>query len=243
MKRYIKSNTPNEPNQVKSGLVREIIKRAEEIRDYFQYHNNNLNRKQEQYLDDLSDGIDNQSISAIRDAVENLKYNSKNMRSGQYDLVINLYNDFNFAGGKFEGMGYPEADDDDNINGCDRIQGATKPRYMANMVTASDDETDESGWYDWWNDVDGYLMGWDKEFKQLIYDFRKKNGWPKDFKDPLCDKLADVVYEYVRTHLDELDIDPSENNDSDYREFAGERMLDWLLEEPAAYDFWADYKG
>ena len=154
MKRYIKSNTPNEPNQIKSGLVREIIKRAKEIQDYFQGHNNNLNRRQEQILDDLSDGIDNQSISAIRDAVENLKYNSKNMRSGQYDLVINLYNDFNLAGGKFEGMGYPESDDDDNINGCDRIQGSMKLRYMANMVNASDDsyeqlaeaDTDDTEW-------------------------------------------------------------------------------------------------
>lgn len=154
MKRYIKSNTPNEPNQVKSGLVREIIKRAKEIRDYFQSHNNNLNRRQEQILDDLSDGIDNQSISAIRDAIENLKYNSKNMRSGQYDLIIDMYNDFNLAGGKFEGMGYPEADDDDNINGCDRIQGSTKPRYLANMVNASDDgyeqlvkiDTDDTEW-------------------------------------------------------------------------------------------------
>lgn len=129
----------------------------------------------------------------------------------------------------------------DDVEACGDIKAST--RYMANMVSASDDGADESEWYDWWNDVDGYLMGWDKEFKQLIYDFRKKNGWPKDFKDPLCDKLADAVYEYVRTHLDELDIDPSENNDSDYREFADERMLDWLLEEPAAYDFWADYKG
>ena len=145
MKRYIKSNTPNEPNQVKSGLVREIIKRAKEVRDYFQSHNNNLNRRQEQILDDLSDGIDNQSISAIRDAIENLKYNSKNMRSGQYELVIDLYNDFNLAGGKFEGMGYPEADD---IEGCDNITGYTKSRYMATMVNASSsdsayDENDE----------------------------------------------------------------------------------------------------
>lgn len=141
---------PNAPDAKKSKLVREIIKRAKEIRDYFQSHNNNLNRRQEQLLDDLSDGIDNQSINAIREAVENLKYNSKNMRSGQYELVIDLYNDFNLAGGKFEGMGYPEADD---IEGCDNITGYTKSRYMATMVNASDDyvqlaeaDEDDSTW-------------------------------------------------------------------------------------------------
>lgn len=130
---------PNAPDAKKSKLVREIIKRAKEVRDYFQSHNNNLNRRQEQILDDLSDGIDNQSISAIRDAIENMKYNSKNLRSGQYILIMGLYDAFNLAGGKYEGMGYPESDDDDNINGCDSIQSSTKPRYMANMVNASDD--------------------------------------------------------------------------------------------------------
>lgn len=142
---------PNAPDAKKSKLVREIIKRAKEIRDYFQSHNNNLNRRQEQILDDLSDGIDNQSISAIREAIENLKYNSKNMRSGQYDLIIDLYNDFNLAGGKYEGMGYPDADDD--IEGCDNITGSTKSRYMATMVNASDDyvqlaeaDEDDSTW-------------------------------------------------------------------------------------------------
>ena len=114
-------------------------------------------------------------------------------------------------------------------------------RYIKS--SASDDGADKSEWYDWWNDVDGYLMGWDKEFKQLIYDFRNKNGWTKDLNDPLCDKLADVIYEYVRTHLDMLDIDPGENDDSDYYEFARDRMVYWLIDEPTAYDFWADYKG
>lgn len=327
---------PNSPDADKTKLVRQVIKQAKEIRDYFQSHNNNLNRKQEQYLEDLSDGIDNESVAAIRDAIENMKYNSKNLRSEQYNLIMDLYDEFNLSGGKFEGMGYPEDDIDSctsvkansytssrkrctnvtkevldytkkkypalykelsdkdiwinlwydgeyslsynsikdpntflsdsikqdfmyameelypgsfwgdltDIDACDTVTASNKTRYMANMVSASDDGADESEWYDWWNDVDSYLMGWDKEFKQLIYDFRNKNGWPKDIHDPLCDKLADVIYEYVRTHLDKLDIDPSENDDRDYREFAGERMLDWLLDrnEPAAYDFWADYK-
>lgn len=550
---------PNSPDVDKTKLVRQVIKQAKEIRDYFQSHNNNLNRKQEQYLEDLSDGIDNESVAAIRDAIENMKYNSKNLRSEQYNLIMDLYDEFNLAGGKFEGMGYPEDDevnacgdiscstkvsaasnydtkliakwlkakfddeafgtaytmhrisdadaymgrngltynrknntidlwksggDEDipvykvvpqysstkrqgtyapkmpklipidewnathnidacssvkaysytssrkrctdvtkevldytkkkypalykelsdkdiwvdiwgdgeyslsynsikdpntflsdsvkqdfmyameelypgsfwgdltDIDACDKVTASTdtssivnkiysvmmnyeygydpdmtdinsmlqeltnsgvhvdtstafkkawvsahnkaerktwgssgdayrydsltpseleaienydteyweyvkdhpfnlKPasitsstdtKYFANMVSASDDGADESEWYDWWNDVDCYLMGWDKEFKQLMYDFRKKNGWPTDFNDPLGDKLVDVVYEYVRTHLDKLGIDPNENDDDDYMDFACNRMLEWLLEDPAAYDFWADYK-
>lgn len=113
-------------------------------------------------------------------------------------------------------------------------------RYIKSST--SDDGAGEPEWHDWWDDVDGYLMGWDKEFKQLIYDFRNKHGWTNDLNDPLCDKLADVIYEYVRTHLDKLGIDPNENDDDDYMDFACNRMLEWLLEEPAAYDFWADYK-
>ena len=67
------SAEPNAPDANKAQLVSQLLKQAEEIRDYFQSHNNNLNRTQEQYLEDLSDGIDNQSVMAIREAVEGLK--------------------------------------------------------------------------------------------------------------------------------------------------------------------------
>lgn len=214
MKRYIKSNTPNEPNQTKSGLVREIIKRAKEIRDYFQYHNNNLNRRQEQILDDLSDGIDNQSISAIRSAIENLKYNSKNMRSGQYELVIDLYDDFNLADGKYQGMGYPEADDDDdNINGCDSIQSSTKPRYMANMVNASDDsyeqlaetDTDDTEWAE---PKYGACSYYGSDYRGLEDDFFTDD--PSALVDWIWEHAANGGYIEVSGPKDRIRLDPDD---------------------------------
>lgn len=134
---------PNSPNADKMKLVRQVIKQAKKIRDYFQSHNNNLNRKQEQYLEDLSDGIDNESVAAIRESIENMKYNSKNLRSEQYNLIMDLYDEFNLAGGKFEGMGYPE----DDIDACDEVTASNKTRYKANMVSASssDSHYDDNG--------------------------------------------------------------------------------------------------
>lgn len=110
---------PNAPDANKSKLVRQVIKQAKEIRDYFQSHNNNLNRRQGQLLADLSDGIDSRSIVAIREAIENLKYNSKNMRNEQYYLIEDLYNEFNCAGGKFEGMGRPGSED---VDACTAVK-------------------------------------------------------------------------------------------------------------------------
>ena len=133
--RDIKAATePNAPDAGKSKLARECIKQAKEIRDYFQSHNNNLNRRQEQLLEDLSDGIDSESIVAIREAIEGLKYNSKNMRNEQFYLIEDLYHEFNYAGGKFEGMGRPGSED---VDACDKVTGSTK--YFANMVSASSD--------------------------------------------------------------------------------------------------------
>lgn len=139
---------PNSPNADKTKLVRQVIKQAKEIRDYFQSHNNNLNRKQEQYLEDLSDGIDNEAVAAIRDAIENMKYNSKNLRSEQYNLIMDLYDEFNLSGGKFEGMGYPE----DDIETCDKVTAATKPAdgqvkffYKGKFLGACDPEYMECG--------------------------------------------------------------------------------------------------
>jgi len=139
--KYIKSSTEsNSPDAKKSKLVREIIKQAKEVRDYFKYHNNNLNRKQDQLLEDLSDGIDNQSISAIRTAIEGLQNNSKNMRQEQFYLINDFYNEFNFADGKFQGMGRAWADD---VEACGDIECSTKPKYFANMVSASSDEYEQ----------------------------------------------------------------------------------------------------
>lgn len=203
---------PNAPDVKKSKLVREIIKRAKEVRDYFQSHNNNLNRRQEQILDDLSDGIDNQSISAIRDAIENMKYNSKNLRSAQYELIIDLYDDFNLAGGKYEGMGYPESDDD-NINGCDSIQSSMKPRYMANMVNASDDDYEQLAEADtddteWAEPKYGAYSYYGSDYRGLEDDFFTDD--PSALVDWIWEHAANGGYIEVSGPKDRIRLDPDD---------------------------------
>lgn len=142
-KTRVKASTePNTPDVDKTKLVRQIIKQAEEIRDYFQSHNNNLNRKQEQYLEDLSDGIDSESISAIRTAIENMKYNSKNLRSEQYNLIMDLYDEFNLADGKFQGIGYPESDD---VEACGDVKASTVNTDAIKHIKAAIDILGKSG--------------------------------------------------------------------------------------------------
>ena len=136
------SAEPNAPDANKAQLVSQLLKQAEEIRDYFQSHNNNLNRTQEQYLEDLSDGIDNQSVMAIREAIEGLKYNSKNLRKEQYYLVEDLYDDFNLADGKFEGMGRPGSDD---VDACGDIKGSTSTDKALQHIKAAIDILGKSG--------------------------------------------------------------------------------------------------
>lgn len=185
---------PNSPNADKTKLVRQVIKQAKEIRDYFQSHNNNLNRKQEQYLEDLSDGIDNESVAAIRDAIENMKYNSKNLRSEQYNLIMDLYEEFNFAGGKFEGMGYPE----DDIDACNKVTSSNKTRFMANMVSASSfdsayDENDELYQFH----VAGYL---NENYYHLMTDW-----YTNDFEEALdhaLDMSAQGLYVEMENQVD-----------------------------------------
>lgn len=136
------SAEPNIPDANKTQLVRQIIKQAEEIRDYFQSHNNNLNRRQEQILEDLSDGIDSESISAIRTAIENMKYNSKNLRSEQYNLIMDLYDEFNLADGKFRGIGYPESDD---VEACGDVKASTANTDAIKYIKAAIDVLGKSG--------------------------------------------------------------------------------------------------
>ena len=91
--------------KVTASIDTEIISRANEVVDYLNSHNKNLNRKQEQFIDELANAINSKSIRGIRRAIENLKYNSKNLNKKQYALVIDLYDDFNLADGKFNDMG------------------------------------------------------------------------------------------------------------------------------------------
>ena len=125
---------------------------------------------------------------------------------------------------------------------CDEVKGSTSVRgFTPAHIDDPDDE--ESEWYDWWNDVDGYLLEYDDNFKKIIYDFRDKYGMPKNMSDDLCDKLADVIFDYVKNNLERLGIDPNENTDQDYSEFAHERMVEWLVEPYLYGDFWDDYQG
>lgn len=133
---------PNTPDANKAKLARECIKQAKEIRDYFKYHNNNLNRRQDQLLEDLSDGIDNESIAAIREAIEGLKYNSKNMRQEQFYLIEDLYHEFNYAGGKFEGMGRAWEED---VDACGDIRASTSTDKALQHITAAIDILGKSG--------------------------------------------------------------------------------------------------
>ncbi len=125
---------------------------------------------------------------------------------------------------------------------CDEVKGSTSVRGFT-PVHIDDSDDEESEWYDWWNDVDGYLLGYDDKFKKIIYNFRDTYGMPKNISDDLCDKLADVIFDYVKNNLERLGIDPNENTDQDYSEFARERMVEWLVEPSLYGDFWNDYKG
>ena len=136
------SAEPNAPDANKAQLVSQLLKQAEEIRDYFQFHNNNLNRTQEQYLEDLSDGIDNQSVAAIREAIEGLKYNSKNLRKEQHYLIEDLYDEFNLANGKFEGMGRPGSND---VDACGDIKASTSTDKALQHIKAAIDILGKSG--------------------------------------------------------------------------------------------------
>ena len=136
----------------------------------------------------------------------------------------------------------------DSIPGCEIFTGevvdeyvasSTEPKYMANMVSCSD-EID--GDYDWWNDIDTSLILYNKEFKQMLYDFRSQYGWPTDYRDPLCDPLCDQMFQFIKDHEDYLGI---HDTDSEYQEFVGNRLLDWLLDAEflRRHNFWAGYEG
>lgn len=93
----------------------QLFKDAKDIVDYFQYHNKNLNKRQDELLMDLSDAIDSGSTVGVRDAIENLKYNTKGMTKEQEYKVMDLYCGFNYSDGKYNGLGRPANDDEESI--------------------------------------------------------------------------------------------------------------------------------
>lgn len=95
--------------------------------------------------------------------------------------------------------------------------------------------SDGTPWYDWWNDVDGYLLNVDPDFKDLMYNFAETYGIPTDDSD-LADKLGYTIRKYVQDNAESLGIDPTQQDDQVYTEFAFERILPMLLDESS--DFW-----
>lgn len=83
------------------GKEDKILLVAKEIADYFKYHNKNLNRKQDGFLDDLDVAIQNRDIRAIKSFAGDMQNNSKNLTKEQYYLINDLYTDFNYANGRF----------------------------------------------------------------------------------------------------------------------------------------------
>lgn len=97
MKKYIRSAT--------GDLSLQLFSDAREILDYFKWHNRNLNKRQDEILSDLSDAVDSGSTIAVREAIGNLKFNSKNFTNEQYYIVTDLYNELCTSGGKYESIG------------------------------------------------------------------------------------------------------------------------------------------
>ena len=95
---------------------------------------------------------------------------------------------------------------------------------------------DGTPWYDWWNDVDYYLLYQDSDFKELLYHFRDENGLPTDDRDPLSDRMGHIVAEYVRDNAEGLGIIP----DDTIPEFAFSRIVPILMNPED--EFWSSYE-
>lgn len=125
------TDTDSEPDFDVMRLVEQFFTEVRELVEYFRYHNKNLNRRQDELIENLSDALDSRSTTAAREAIENLNYNTKGMYKAQEYYVTDLYAELCYADGKYSGLGRNYADD--------AIIGSTK--YTADMcsVGASDD--------------------------------------------------------------------------------------------------------
>ena len=132
----------SEPNADVMKLVNQFFKEAEALVDYFRYHNKNLNSRQDELIENLSDAINSRSTIAAREAIENLKYNTKRMNNEQSYKVEELYCELCCAGGKYQGLGrsYKE----------DSVTGSTK--YGADMCSIGASVDEDGKFY-----VAGYL--------------------------------------------------------------------------------------
>lgn len=130
-KKPVEAATASEPDFDITILVDQFFTEVQELVEYFRYHNKNLNRRQDELIENLSDALDSRSTTAAREAIENLNYNTKGMYKVQEYYVTDLYAELCYADGKYSGLGRNYADD--------AINGSTK--YTADMcsVGASDD--------------------------------------------------------------------------------------------------------
>ena len=99
--------------------VDQLFKDAQNIVDYFAYHNKNLNKTQDGLIEDLSDAVYNRSTIVVREAISALKYHTKGMNNTQTFYIESLYEDFFFADGRYSDLGK-------NVDSCDDIKASTK---------------------------------------------------------------------------------------------------------------------
>ena len=131
-KKPVEAATDSEPDFDVMRLVDQFFTEVRELVEYFRYHNKNLNRRQDELIENLSDALDSRSTTAAREAIENLNYNTRGMYKAQEYYVTDLYAELCLTDGKYSGLGRNYADDS--------IIGSTK--YTADMcsVGASDDD-------------------------------------------------------------------------------------------------------
>lgn len=179
-----KVNATSEPNAEVMKLVDQFFKEAKALVDHFRSHNKNLNSRQDELIENLSDAIDSRSTSAAREAIENLKYNTKRMTNEQSYKVEELYDELCCAGGKYQGLGrsYKE----------DSVTSSTK--YGADMcsIGASDDGYEQLAENDDYNDNE-------PSGKYHAYSYYGKNysGLEDDFITDDPSKVVDWIWEHA----------------------------------------------
>lgn len=122
--------------------------------------------------------------------------------------------------------------------GYDKVANDYQQDYQSYLDNNGFGENEDgTPWYDWWNDVDSYMLDQDSQFKETMYEFRRNNGLPTDNNDPLSDRLGHQIVEYIRENAADLNIDA---NDDTIPEFAFERILPIIMDP--SIGFWFDYE-
>ena len=173
-----------EPDFDVMGLVDQFFTEVRELVEYFRYHNKNLNKRQDELIENLSDALDSRSTTAAREAIENLNYNTKGMYKAQEYYVTNLYAELCYADGKYSGLGRNYADD--------AVIGSTK--YTADMCSVG--ASDEG--YEQLAEGDDADTTW-TEPKYHAYSYYGKNysGLEDDFTTDDPSALVDWIWDHA----------------------------------------------